>query len=83
MEILLHPHCVARMKERGITEATVRSVVQNGIANPAKLGRTSFRLVVEYNDTWRGRWYRNQEVVAIAAQAQEGWLVITAIAKYY
>ena len=42
-----------------------------------------FRKVFGYNGTWRGRRYANKEVEAIAVEISGGWLVLTAIARYF
>jgi hypothetical protein len=42
-----------------------------------------FRKILGYNAIWRGRRYANKEVEAIAVEISGGWLVLTAIARYF
>lgn len=43
MVVRLHPHAVARLRERGGTEEEVRTTVRTGERFKARFGRTGFR----------------------------------------
>jgi len=73
---------MARLAERGATEAEVIATVEGGERFPAKFGRTGFRRNFPFGGVWRGRAFATKQVEAYAVQ-EEGWLVITAIVKYY
>ena len=70
------------MTERGATEAEVVATVEEGEQFPAKFGRTGFRRNFPFGGTWRGRQYATKQVEAFAA-AENGWLVITVVVRYY
>ena len=82
MAVRLHPHAATRILERGATEAEVIATVEQGEQFAAKLGRSGFRRNFAYNSTWRGRFYLNKQVEAIAVD-ENGWLVITAVVRYF
>jgi len=83
MEVRLHPHAQERIAERGATEAEVRQTVESGERFPAKFGRAGFRRNFEFGAEWRGRRYAMKQIEAYAVRERDGWLVITAIVKYY
>lgn len=82
MKVCIHPHALARMAERGATEAEVIATVMNGERFSAKLGRTGFRRNFAYHGTWHGHAYATKQVEAYVVQ-ENGWLVITVLVKYY
>jgi dethiobiotin synthetase len=79
----IHPHAVGRSPERGISEEEIVQTVLTGQSSPAKFGRTSFRQTFRYDRVWRGCRYANKEVEAIAVEIAGGWLVLTAISRYF
>lgn len=82
MAVRLHPHAATRISERGATEAEVIATVEKGERFAAKLGRKGFRRNFEYNSVWRGCFYANKQVEAIAVD-EHGWLVITVVVKFF
>jgi len=82
MTVRVHPHAQARLTERGASEAEVIATVENGERFPAKYGRHGVRRNFEYNSQWRGRFYANKQVEAIAVE-ENGWLVITALVRFF
>ena len=82
MPVRLHPHAADRIHERGATAEEVIATVEEGERFAAKQGRIGFRRNFEYNSLWRGRFYANKQIEAIAVD-EEGWLVITVIVKFY
>lgn len=83
MAVRLHPHAVARMRERGGTEEEVRVTVQNGERFEAKFGRIGFRSNFTFDGRWQGKHYANKQIEAYAVQEGTDWLVITVIVKYF
>ena len=53
-----------------------------GIRSPAKFGRTGFRRNFRFGGRWRGRSYATNRIEAYAVD-EDGWLVITVIARYF
>lgn len=82
MKTRLHPHALTRLVERGASEDEVIATVEEGEHFPAKLGRHGFRRNFEYNAQWRGRFYANKQVEAIAVE-ENGWLVITVVVRLF
>jgi hypothetical protein len=81
--IRIHPHAIARMKERGCTRAEVEYTIKHGTRSPAKYGRTRFRHTFAYNRKWLGNVYRRKLVEAFAAaDGPDDWIVITVVVKY-
>lgn len=80
--IRLHPHTQSRPVERGITEDEVIKTVEKGEEFSAKMGWHGFRHNFVYGKQWRGRTYANKQVEAYAVD-EDGWLVITVVAKYF
>jgi len=70
------------MVERGVSEEEVKMTVEGGEPLPAKVGRRAFRRNFSYGQEWRGRTYANKQVEVIAVD-EEGWLVITVMARYF
>ena len=83
MAVLLHPHALGRMAERGATEDEVTATVEQGEQFPARFGRTGFRRNFLFDSEWRGRNYRTKQVEAYAVQEGGDWLVITVITRYF
>ncbi len=70
------------MLERGTDETEIVATVQEGEKFPAKFGRTGFRRNFRVSCQWRGRHYQNKQIEAYAVE-EDGWLVLTAIVKYF
>ena len=82
MSVRLHPHARQRLSERGTTETEVVGTVEQGERFPAKFGRTGFRRNFPFAGRWRGKPYRTKQLEVIAV-AENGWLVITVIVRYF
>ena len=83
MTVRLHPYARLRLAERGVTEAEVVGTVETRVRSAAKFGRTRFRRDFSYGAEWRGRRYGTKRVDAFAVEEVDGWLVITAVARYF
>ena len=83
MDVRLHPHAVARLAERGATEAEAVETVREGERFPAKFDRTGFRRNFRFGGAWRGRAFATKQVEVYAVEESGAWLVITVIVKYY
>jgi hypothetical protein len=82
MSVRLHPHARQRMMERGASEAEIVATVEQGEQFPAKFGRTGFRRNFTFEQQWRGRFYRTKQVQVIAV-AENGWLALTVVVRYF
>jgi hypothetical protein len=54
-----------------------------GTRSPAGYGRTRFRRDFAFGAEWRGRRFMTKRVDAYAVEENDGWLVITVIARYF
>ena len=82
MKVLLHPHALERLSERGAAESEVTAVVESGERFPAKFGRTGFVETLFTAATGGGDSIQRQ-VEAYAIEEQESWLVITVVVRYF
>ena len=83
MAVRLHAHALARLPERGTTEAEVVATVEGGERFPARFGRTGFRRNFPFGGLWRGRSYATKQINAFAVEKGADWLVITVVVKYF
>jgi hypothetical protein len=83
VKVSFHPHAGVRLAERGATEAEVAATVTGGEQFPAKFGRTGFRRNFTFQKQRHGRFYKAKQVTAFAVPEEDGWLVITAIVRYF
>jgi hypothetical protein len=83
MKILIHPHALRRMRERGASAAQVRQAVLHGEPSPAKYGRRRFRSVLPFGARWNGKHFAFKQIDVFAATMHGGWIVETVIVKYF
>ena len=79
----LHPHAIARMQERGATEAEVEATIRDRERFAAKFGRQGFRRNLNFDENWRGQHYATKQIEAITIYEDGDWLVISVIVKYF
>jgi hypothetical protein len=82
MSVRIHPHARQRMTERGASESEVIATVEQGEQFPAKFGRTGFRRNFHFGQQWRGQFYLTKQVEVIAV-AENGWLALTVVVRYF
>ena len=59
------------------------ATVHEGETFQAKFGRTGFRRNFPFDGTWRGKRYATKQVEVYAVREDDGWLVITLVARYF
>ena len=64
------------------TEEDVIATIERGERFAAKHGRTGFRCNFPFNNEWNNRQYSTKQVEAYAVE-EDGWLVITAMVKFF
>ena len=69
-----HPHLLARMRERGVTESEVLATIESGERFAAPGGRTGFRKRIR---SGRGA---TRDVTTYAEPLDDAWLVLTVVA---
>jgi hypothetical protein len=82
MKIRLHPHAQGRLTERGATEEEVIATVEEGERFSAKFGRVGFRRNFPFAGVWGGKPHSTKQIEAYAV-AEDGWLVITFITRFF
>lgn len=83
MRVAFIPHALGRAEQRGCTRAEIEQTLRVGERFPAKFGRTGFRLRLPGEWHWRGRLFDPKEIEAYAAPENDGWVVITVIARFW
>lgn len=83
MDVLLHPHALERLAERGATVEDVITTIRTGERFPAKHGRSGFRRNFPFDGVWQGRSYTTKQVEAYAVEEAGAWLVITVLVKFF
>ena len=76
MRVQLHPHTLARMRERGATESEVLGTIETGDRIAARCGRVGFRKVFPVHRRARSG---AKELIVRAVPAVDGWLVLTVV----
>ena len=82
-KIIIHPHALQRITERGATEREVEMTVRTGEHFIAKHGRSGFRLNFVFNGQWNNKYFTTKQIEAYAVLENETWIVITVIVKFF
>jgi hypothetical protein len=81
--VVFSHHARKRMLERGASERDVLEAIRTGVREPAQRGLAQFRLNLDYNRRWRGRFYAVQQVAPIVAEEEGRRVVITVYTFYF
>ena len=81
--VILHPHALVRLTERGALESEVLTTVKTGEHFIAKHGRSGFRLNFVFNGHRNNKYYTTKQIEAYAVMENETWIVITIIVKFF
>ena len=76
-------HARQRMQERGAREEDVREALRTGEREPAQRGLALYRINLEYQREWDGRYYGVQQVAAVVAEEPERMVVVTVYTFYF
>jgi hypothetical protein len=76
-------HARQRMHERGAREEDVRLAVRTGEREPAQRGLVLYRLNLQFNREWDGRYYGVQQVVPVVAEEADRLVVVTVYTFYF
>jgi hypothetical protein len=76
-------HALRRLQERGAREEDVRLAIQLGEREPAQRGLFIYRLNVEFNQEWDGRYYGVQQVAPVVADEPDRLVVVTVYVFYF
>ena len=79
--IVFSVHASQRLKNRGTTEQDV--CIRQGKREPAQRGLWMYRLNLEFQRLWDGRYYAIQQVAPIVAEEPDRFVVITVYTFYF
>ena len=71
------------MHERGAREEDVHRAVRTGEREPAQRELVQYRLNLEFNREWNGRYYGVQQIVPVIAEEGERLVVVTVYTLYF
>jgi hypothetical protein len=81
--IIFSTHAFQRMRERGTREEDVREAIPVGRREPAQRGLFLYRLNLEFQREWDGRYYAVQQVAPIVAEEEDRFVVVTVYTFYF
>ena len=81
--IVFTAHARQRIKERGTTEADVDLAIRTGERERAQRDLAMFRLNLEFQREWDGRYYAIQQVAPIVAEEENRIVVVTVLTFYF
>ena len=82
-KIIIHPHALQRITERGATESEIEMTVRTGEHFIAKHGRSGFRLNFVFNGQRNNKYFTTKQIEAYAVLDNDTWIVITVIVKFF
>jgi hypothetical protein len=83
MAIIIHPHAVQRMEERGATREDVLRTIEMGRISSARFGRRRYGRTFPFSDYWRGQFYEHKHVEVYCVDEGEDIIVVTVVVKYF
>lgn len=82
-KVIIHPHALLRLSERGALESEVLATVRTGEHFGAKHGKYGFRLNFIFNGQHNNKYFTTKQIEAYAVMENETWIVITVIVKFF
>lgn len=76
-------HARDRCAHRGTTEANVTAAIRRGKKEPAQRGLWLYRLNLEFQREWAGKWYAVQQVVPVVEERADRLVVVTVFTYYF
>jgi hypothetical protein len=76
-------HARDRCAQRGTTEADVTAAIRSGKREPAQRGLWLYRLNLEYQREWAGKWYAVQQVAPVVEEEADRFVVVTVYTYYF
>ena len=76
-------HARWRMREGGASEQHVVQAIRTGRQEPAQRGLSLFRLNIEFQAEWDGKYYAVQQVAAVVAEEPHRLVVVTVYTFYF
>lgn len=83
MNILIHDHALARMKERGASQEDVKNTILTGEQFPAKYGRQGYWKEFQVLGYWQEKFFSRKRVEVFVVEEKDSIVVVTVIVKYF
>ena len=81
--VVFTKHALEKMADRGVSEEQVIEAIRIGLREPAQRGLRQYRLNLEFQKMWDGKFYGIQQVMPIVAEQEERYVVVTVYAFYF
>jgi len=65
------------------TEDEVREAIERGVREPAKRGRSLYRLNFQYQAEWQGKFYAVKQVAPVVVEGENELVVVTVYTFYF
>jgi len=81
--IIIHPHALQRMEERGASKEEVGLTIEMGLVSPARFGRQKYGMTFSFGNYWRGELYEYKHIEAYCVIDGDDIIVVTVVVKYF
>ena len=81
--IVFTRHALERIERRGPTKEDVARAIHGGYREPAQRGLYLYRLTLEYQREWDGRYYAIQQVAPVVDEMPDRFVVVTVYTFYF
>ena len=81
--VVITTHARRRMGDRGAREEDVIRAIRIGRREPAQRGLFLYRLNIEYQREWDGKYYAVQQVAPVVAEERGRMVVVTVYTFYF
>jgi len=83
MAIIIHPHALQRMEERGATREEVLRTITTGSMSAAKFGRRMHAMTFSHDEYLQSRFYEHKLIEAYSVEEEGDVIVISVVVKYF
>ena len=81
--IRLTKHAQEQCIERGTNEQEIIEAIHRGTRQSVKQGRDKYRVIIQANTYWQGKFYHLKKVVPIVTENEQELIVITVYTYYF
>jgi hypothetical protein len=79
----LTKHTVEKVTDRGVSLRDIQEAIRLGRREAAQRGLPQYRLNLEYDGIWGGKYYRMRQVLPVVAEEAERYVEVTVYAFYF
>jgi hypothetical protein len=76
-------HARTKMADRGVSEDDVVLAIRGGRREPARHGHWQYRINLEFRRERAGKYYGMRQVLAVVAEEESRYVVVTVYAFYF